>query len=103
MPAMLIAANTPCRGEAPSWPLWTLSPHVVHCCVRLDAAHAMHALAAKDEPTLMHGGDWSYTTLPLYFIAYCFYYAYTTLMHGGDWCYLDYGESAARVTWVRGG
>jgi hypothetical protein len=43
------------------------------------------------------------TRLPLYFIAYCFCYAYTTLMHSGNWCHLDYGESAACVTWVRGG
>ena len=43
-------------------------------------------------------------TLPLlYFIAYYFYYACTTLMRGGNWCYLDYGESVACVTWVRGG
>ena len=35
--------------------------------------------------------------------AYYFYYACTTLMRGGNWCYLDYGESAACVTWVRGG
>ena len=43
------------------------------------------------------------TGLLLYFVAYYFYYACTTLMRGGNWCYLDYGESAACVTWVRGG
>ena len=24
-------------------------------------------------------------------------------MRGGNWCYLNYGESAACVTWLRGG
>ena len=43
------------------------------------------------------------TCLLLYFVAYYFYYACTTLMRGGNWCYLDYGESAACVTWVCGG